>query len=106
MLPPALKDTRVPGATKLNPLMIRVVVEAPALTEGGDKLATIGGRLTLAAPELKLAGSGFADASKTWLAGLKVSAVGTDGAFANTVKVIFAISRGPAGNTGRPVFCT
>jgi len=106
MLPPVLKDTRVPGATKLNPLMIMVVVEAPALTEGGDKLATIGGRLTLAAPEVKLAGSGFADASKTWLAGLKVSAEAPVGAFAAVAKVIFAISRGPAWNTWPPVFCT
>src|SRR5215475_14064251 len=98
MLFAVLKDTRVPGSTKLNPLMTRVVVEAPALTEGGDKLATSGGRLIVTAPDAKLVWSGFADASKTWLDRLKFTGVGPAGAVVDAVNVMVASCCVPCGN--------
>ncbi|MCI0390756.1 MAG: hypothetical protein MOB07_18575 [Acidobacteria bacterium] len=89
MDPLVLKDTLVPEI-KLNPSMISVVVEAPALTEGGDKLDSSGGRLMLTAPEVKLTGSGVAAASKTWLDALIAIGVEPAGAVVDAVKVIVA----------------
>jgi hypothetical protein len=90
MLFAVLRDTRVPGR-KLNPSITRVVVPAPALTEGGFRFDSSGARLMVTSPPSKFTGSGFADPSKT--------CPDTDrgvepwGAVVDVVKVMTAISR-------------